>query len=91
MNNATQKKNHTRQSPSLWQGFVLLLLVCLAAALCACGQQGVAGAAAEPIVEETPEPTPPPPLPDVIISELMPSNKATLADASGSFPAWLEL
>ena len=35
----------------------MLLLVCLAAALCACGQQGVAGAAAEPIVEETPEPT----------------------------------
>lgn len=91
MNNATQKKNHTRQSPSLWQGFVLLLLVCLAAALCACGQQGVAGAAAEPILEETPEPTPPPPLPDVIISELMPSNKATLADATGSFPDWLEL
>ena len=69
----------------------MLLLVCLAALLCACGQQGVAGTAAEPVAEPTPEPTPAPPLPDVIINELMPSNKATLADASGSFPDWLEL
>ena len=70
-----------------------LLLLCLL--LCACGQEGAAPAATpESVPEENrepaPAPEPEPPLP-LAINEVMSANKATVADASGDFPDWVEL
>jgi len=42
--------------------------------------------AEEPVITEAPEI-----LPEVIISEIMASNKAAYADENGEFPDWLEL
>lgn len=61
------------------------LMLCLLL-LCGCG-----GEKAAPPAEPTPTPEPPEVLPQVYINELMASNKATLADADGLFPDWLEL
>ena len=40
---------------------------------------------------DSPAPTPEPFVTDVVLSELQPSNKATLADADGAFSDWIEL
>lgn len=61
----------------------LMLLTLLALLLAGCG----AGQADSPA--ETPSPTPEV-LPEVRINELMPSNKATIADGN-DFPDWIEL
>ena len=61
----------------------LMLLTLLALLLAGCG----AGKADSPA--ETPSPTPEV-LPEVRINELMPSNKATIADGN-DFPDWIEL
>ncbi len=61
----------------------LMLLTLLALLLAGCG----AGQADSPA--ETPSPTPEV-LPEVRINELMPSNKATIADGN-EFPDWIEL
>ena len=61
----------------------LMLMTLLALLLAGCG----AGQADSPA--ETPSPTPEV-LPEVRINELMPSNKATIADGN-DFPDWIEL
>ena len=68
------------------KGIALLLSAALLLGLCACG--GSAAPEASPPAEpaETAEL-----LPDLRISELMPSNKACLALDDGSFPDWVEL
>ena len=67
----------------------VLLLLCLL--LCACGQENAPSVeTAAPTASPTPEPTPEPALP-LTISEVMTSNKATLADEDGAFPDWVEL
>ena len=93
MNKANRKNKHASQSPAGKWGFGLLLLLCLSVCLLgACGSS--AASEPEPSPTESPAPTPTPeplPLPEVIISELMASNKATVADEAGNFPDWLEL
>ena len=64
----------------------LLLLTALLLGLCACN----GGAATETAPPETAAPVPEK-LPELRISELMPSNKACLALDDGSFPDWVEL
>ncbi len=64
------------------------LLLALGLLLCACGEPAAPDPA--PAATEAPVPTAEP-LPEVRISEVMASNKATLARADGSFPDWLEL
>ena len=64
----------------------LLLLTALLLGLCACN----GGAATETAAPETAAPVPEK-LPELRISELMPSNKACLALDDGSFPDWVEL
>ena len=65
----------------------LLLLTALLLNLCACAGGAAPGEAAA--AEETA--APPEELPSLLISELMPSNKACLALDDGSFPDWVEL
>ena len=65
-----------------------LLCLCLAVVLTACAGE----TAPEPTMSPSPTPSPEPEtLPSVCISELMSSNKSTLALPDGSFPAWIEL
>ena len=65
-----------------------LLLAALLLGLSACD----GGAAPETAPPETAAPAPAPEkLPELRISELMPSNKACLALDDGSFPDWVEL
>ncbi len=72
-------RSHVKKS------FMAALLSLAALSLAACAQGGDAGTA-------EPSPTPEPELlAPVEISEVMASNKSSLADSSGAFPDWLEL
>lgn len=70
-----------------------VLLVCMLAGLCGCGNgEQPSAETAAPTPEPTPEPTPD--LSDVgklVISELMIKNRGVLADADGDFSDWIEL
>jgi len=67
----------------------MLLTACGTAAEEALGEEPAAPAAPE--VQPTPDPTPDPFRTEVVISELQPSNKATMTDADGDFSDWIEL
>ena len=61
---------------------------------CSFGPFGSAAAAPTPVPTEAPTPTPvryESGLGKVVISELMSKNKATVRDADGSFPDWVEI
>ena len=74
----------------------LILIVCMLVPLAACSMPQTLPEPVEETAQPTPEPTPAPTPYEVPsdlplrISEVMPSNKATIA-ADGLFPDWVEL